>query len=122
MAGGELYIIHYPLTRDANGVWGGPMCIMTGSKIPAYPAFHSYNLAEVFRRRAGSPESYRIIRIGELGPQYPELVKGVTQLLLFTSAKVVESYFRARRNQQDFPYGSYLVDRPDVGEPQNVTS
>jgi len=107
---GHLYLIYYPITRDHTGIWGGPLCIMSG-QVPAYPAFHSKNMAETFRQRVGAPESYQILRVEKLGPEYPDLVKGVNHLLVLPSLKVIEEYFSARRAQRAFAYEKYLTPR-----------
>ncbi len=109
----KLYIVYYPIQRDTKGTWGGPLCIM-GTRGPAYPAFHSVKLAETFRRRVESPGGYEILSLAELGEEHPELVRGVKDLLVFPSAKVLDEYFTARKNKTPFPFEKYLASRETV--------
>lgn len=107
----DYYLIHYPIKKNEEGTSGGPFCMMTPGEA-AYVAFKSVNLAEYFMKRMDrSVRDYNIIKVNELGLEYPELMKGVTVLLFFPSKEVVDELIKDFKN---FAYEDYLIDREDI--------
>ncbi len=107
----EYYLIHYPIKKNEDRVSGGPFCMMTSGDA-AYVAFKTISLAEYFINRMDlSERNYNIIKVRELGAEYPELMEGIKVLLLLPTKEVIDNLVKDFKN---FVYEDYLIARKDI--------